>query len=247
MIRSKRGLITTGVLTLLIGLLVMFPARVAVHWFLPSEIAIAGIEGSVWSGSADEASVSGMYCRDVSWSINALRLFTGKLSYRISATPVSGFLESDVNLGFGGGISLSNLTAALPLELFEDVAAIRGLRGSASFDFERVEIVDNLAVVADGTLQVANLVVPTITREPLGGFEAQFFTQNNGIAASIEDTDGVVELAGSIQVRKDRSFEFIGQVIVKPGTPESLRQRMKKFLPPPNERGQQEIRLEGIL
>ena len=246
MIRSKRGLITTGVLTLLIGLLVMFPARVAVHWFVPSEIAIAGIEGSVWSGSADEASVGGMYCRDVNWSINALRLFTGKLSYRISATPVSGFIESDVNLGFGGGISLSNLTAALPLELFEDVSAIRGLRGSASFDFERVEIVDNLAVVADGTLQVANLVVPIITREPLGGFEAQFFTQNNGIAASIEDTDGVVDLAGSLQVRKDRSFEFIGQVIAKPDTPDAVLRQMK-FLPPANDRGQQEMRLEGIL
>ena len=246
MIRSKRGLIAIGVLTLLIGLLVMFPARVAVHWFVPSEIAIAGIEGSVWSGSADEASVSGMYCRDVTWSINALGLFTGKLSYRISATPVSGFLESDVNLGFGGGISLSNLTAALPLELFEDVSAIRGLRGSASFDFERVEIVDNLAVVADGTLQVANLVIPIITGEPLGGFEAQFFTQNNGIAASIEDTDGVVELAGSIQVRRDRSFEFIGQVIAKPDTPEAVR-RQTQFLPPANDRGQQEIRLEGIL
>ena len=246
MIHSKLGLITTGVLTLVIGLLVMFPARVAVHWFVPAEIAIAGIEGTAWTGRAKETSFGGLYLRDVRWSVNATHLLTGKLSYRISATPVSGFFESDISLGFGGVITLSNLTAALPLDLFENVSAIRGLQGSVSFDFERVEIVDNLAVVADGLLQVANLTVPIIARDSLGGFKAEFFTQNNGIAASIEDTDGVVDLAGSIQVKKDRSFEFIGQVVAKPDTPESVRKQLH-YLPPANERGQQEIRLEGIL
>ena len=246
MIRSKRGLITTGVLTLFIGLLVMFPARVAVHWFVPSEIAVAGIDGTAWTGSAKEASFGGIYLRDVSWSINATRLLTGELSYRVIATPVSGFFESDISLGFGGGVSLSNLTAALPLELFENAVAIRGLRGNGSFNFERVEILDNLAIVANGTLQVANLVVPTITGEPLGGFEAQFFTQNNGIAASIEDTDGVLDLAGSLQVRSDRSFEFLGMVLTTPETPERLRREINR-LPAANERGQREIRLEGIL
>lgn len=246
MIRSKRGLITTGILTFIIGLLVMFPARVAVHWLVPAQIAVAGIDGTVWSGQAKEASFGGMYLRDVSWSINALRLLTGELSYRVIATPVSGFLESDIGLGLGGGISLSNLTAALPLDLFEDLSAIRGLQGSASFNFERVEIVDNLAVVADGVLQVADLTVPIIARDSLGGFKAEFFTQNNGIAASIEDTDGVLDLAASLQIKKDRSFEFIGQVVAKPDTPESVRKQLQ-YLPPANERGQQEIRLEGVL
>jgi general secretion pathway protein N len=246
LIRSKRGLIATAVITFLIGLIVMFPARVAVHWFVPANIAITGIEGSAWSGQAGEASFGAMYCKDLKWEINALRLFVGELSYRISVTPVSGFLETDIAFAAGGGVSLSQLTASLPLEIFEDVAAIRGLQGSASFDFERVEIVDNLAVVADGVLQVADITIPIIARDSLGGYRAEFFTQNNGITASIEDTDGVLDMAGSIQVRKDRSFEFIGQVVVQPNTPESIRQQLQ-FLPPPNEHGQQEIRLEGVL
>lgn len=246
MIRSKRGLIAVGVLALVLGLIIMLPARLAVHWFVPSEVAISGIQGSAWSGSANEASVAGFYLRDVRWKFAPLRLFTGALSYRVSAAPVSGFVETNISVGFGGTVSLTGVSASLPLELFADVIGIRGLQGSGSFKFERVQIVDGLAVVADGTMQVANLVVPIVGRDSLGGYKAEFFTQNNGISASIEDTDGVIDLAGSLLVKTDRSYEFIAQIIAKPETPEGVRRQLR-FLPPANNRGQQELRLEGIL
>jgi hypothetical protein len=246
LIRSKRGLISVGVLTLITGLVIMLPARLAVHWFVPSEVAISGIHGSAWSGSASEASVAGIYLRDVKWEFAPLRLFLGVLSYKVSATPVSGFVETNLSIGIGGSVSLSDVSASLPLELFADAAGIRGLQGSGSFQFERVQIVDGLAVVADGTIQIADLMVPVVGNVSLGGYKAEFFTQNNGISASIEDTDGVVELAGSLQVKTDRSYEFIAQVIAKPNTPERVRRQLQ-FLPPANDRGQQELRLEGIL
>jgi len=246
LIRSKRGLITVGVLTIVLGLIIMLPARLAVHWFAPSEVAISGIQGSAWSGSVSEASVAGIYLRDVRWKFAPLRLFTGALSFRLSATPVSGFVETDVSVGFGGAVSLTGVSASLPLALFADVIGVRGLQGSGSFKFERVQIVEGLAIVADGTMQIDNLVVPIVGRDSLGGYKAEFFTQNNGISASIEDTDGVVDLAGSLQLRTDRSYEFIAEVIAKPETPEGVRRQLR-FLPPANDRGQQELRLEGIL
>lgn len=246
MIRSNRGLISVGAVTLLLALIIMFPARVAIHWFLPTGIIVSGIQGSVWNGGATEASVGGAYLRDLRWDFNALQLFAGKLSYHVNAAPVAGFLESDVSVGFGGVISLADMTAALPLELFSGISGVRGLQGDASLKFERVEIVDGLAAVADGTIRIANLILPVVSRSSLGGYKAEFFTQNNGIAASIEDTDGVVDLAGSLLIRTDRSFEFIAQVIAKPETPPAVRQQLN-FLPLANDRGQRELRLEGIL
>ena len=246
MIRSRRGLITTGAIVFVFGVLILFPARVAVKWFVPAEIAISDIHGSLWNGSAGEASLNGLYLRELSWTVLPLRLFTGKLSYAVAAKPVSGFIESEASISLGGKLSLSQLTAALPLEIFAITSGIRGLQGSASFKFDRVEIVDGLAIVADGVVQIANLIVPLLGRDSLGGYSADFRTQNNAIVASIEDTDGVVDLAGSLQIKTDRSFEFLSQVIVKPETPQSIRQQLK-FLPPPDERGQQELRLEGVL
>lgn len=244
--RSTRGLVTTGVLALVLGLIIMFPARVAIGWFAPAAVAVSGIQGSVWYGRANEAAVEGIYMRDVEWRLNVLQLLTGKLSYSVEATPVSGFLETDISIDFGGAVTLSELTAALPLNLFARVVGVRGLQGNISLTFQRVEIIDGLVVAADGTAQIANLVVPIVGRDSLGGYKADFFTQNNGISASIEDTDGVLDLAGSLQVRTDRSYAFIAQVIAKPETPQSIRNQLQ-FLPPANARGQQELRLEGIL
>lgn len=246
MIRTKRGLVMVGLLTLTVGLVTMLPARFAYHVAAPPGVAVAGIDGTAWNGTAKEASVNGLYLRDLKWKLKPLALFTGQLAYTISAKPVSGFLDSDVSVGLSGTLTLSNLNAALPLDLFADAAGVRGLKGNASLAFERLELTDGIASAADGTIQIANLIVPLVDQNSLGGYKAEFFTQNNGITASVEDTDGVVDLAGSLQVKADRSFEFLAQVVVTPDTPETVRRQLK-FLPPPNERGQQELRLEGIL
>lgn len=246
MIRSTRGLIFLGLIVFVIGIVVLFPARVAIGWFAPSGVSISGVQGSVWRGRAEEASVDGFYLRDLNWTASPLALFYGKFAYQLAASPISGFFDSHVSADLEGNVTMTNLTAALPLGIFADAAGIPNLDGNASAKFERLEIVDGLAIVADGTIQIANLIVPFLGRESLGAYSAEFRTQNNGIVALIEDADGIVDLAGSLQVRTDRSFKFLGQVIVTAKTPQSVRQQLK-FLPPANERGQQEIRLEGVL
>ena len=244
--RSKRGLIIVGLLSVLVGLAVTLPARVAYHLAAPPGFAVAGIEGSAWKGSATEASVGGIYLRELQWEIHPFRLFLGQLSYSVNAIPISGFFDADVSVGFSGVVVMSDLSAALPLAVFADVIDVRGLKGNASLTFERLELTDGIPSAADGIVQVANLIVPEVDRNSLGGYKAEFFTQNNGVTASVEDTDGVVDLAGSLQIKSDRSYEFIAQIVVKPQTSQTVRQQLS-YLPPPNERGQQEIRLEGIL
>ena len=69
---------------------------------------------------------------------------------------------------------------------------------------------------------------------------------NDGIGASVEDTDGVVDIAGSLQINSDRSYRFIAQVVAKSEAPERLKTQMQ-YLPPANDRGQQELRIEGSL
>ena len=245
MIRSKRGLLAIGTTVFLLGLIVLFPARVAVHWFAPAELAVSGIDGSAWSGSAAEASFDGGYFRNTRWRIEPLRLLTGKLSYRVETTPTLGFIQSRVDVGLGNTIALSDLSASLPLSLLADAAGVPGLQGNASLTFERVDIVDGLATAADGTVAVDGLVVPLLGRDTLGGYKAEFFTQTDGIAASVEDTDGVVDVAGSLQLKHDRSYEFIAQFVAKPNTPQNVRQQLNYL--PLNDRGQRELREEGTL
>lgn len=246
MIHSQRALLLVAALTLVVGVVALFPARVAYRWAAPSGLAVSGIHGTVWRGSADAVASNGVYLRDVNWTMKPLRLIAGKAVYRVKASPVSGFVEGDVGLSFGGSVVVSDLAAALPLSALAGALNISGLRGEASLEVERLKLRDGLPVVADGTVQLNNLVVPRISRDSIGGYRVEFFTQDSGVTASIEDTDDVVDLAGSLQVHEDRSYQFLGQVIATPATPANL-QRQMKMLGSANERGQRELRLEGSL
>ncbi len=239
-----RGLLVVACLTIIIALLATFPARVAYSWVSPPFVSISGIDGTIWNGSARAFATHGVYLTDLTWTMRPLRLLTGKAHYEVSGSPVAGFFESEVAVSFGGTITLRELRASLPLQMFEGAANIAGLRGNASLQFERLELVAGRPAAMDGTLDVANLVVPIVSGSSLGGYRAEFFTQNNGIVASIEDTDGVVDLAGSLQLRNDKTYAFLGQVAAKPDTPAQV-SRQLRFLPPGNSRGRHELRLEG--
>ena len=121
-----------------------------------------------------------------------------------------------------------------------------GLDGMVNLQFERLEFENGIPVAADGNLQVANLRAPLIYRAPIGGFRAEFFTQESGVMASVEDTDAVVDIAGSLSLSTDRTYQFLAQVAPKSDTPADLKEQMR-FLGTANERGQYELRLEGQL
>jgi general secretion pathway protein N len=243
---SRKTLLFAGLLTFVVGFVAVFPARVAYHWFAPPAVQLSGLQGSIWSGSAAEASAAGLYLRDLRWRLRPLRLFTGKLAATLEASPSSGFLEADVAAGLGGIISLSNVNGSLPLSDFASVARVPGLAGNASVQFEELRIRDGLPVAATGTLAVANLVAPMVDPGSIGGYRAEFFTDDNAVIASVEDVNGAFDLAGSLTISADRNYQFLGKVAATDSTSEKLRGQLR-FLGTPNERGQHDIRLEGQL
>jgi general secretion pathway protein N len=244
MLRSR--LVIVGLAVLLIGLVGLFPARVAYHWVSPPGVAIAGIEGTAWSGHAREARVAGVYLRNINWRMRPLAIFTGRVAYAVEADAESGFAAADVALGIGGSAAIKNLTASLSLQGLQQIVGMPGLDGAASLQFEYLEFENGLPVAANGVLEIAALRAPLVHQSTLGGFRAEFFTQDTGIVASVEDVNAVVDLAGSLSLGSDGSYQFIGQVAPMENTPSELRDQMR-FLGTPNERGNYEVRLEGQL
>jgi general secretion pathway protein N len=244
--RSRGRLILLAIAVFLLGVVLLFPARVAYRLLPDGLVAVSGIEGTVWRGRFDALSSNGIYVSNVSWRFRPLRMFSGELAYAVKADVMSGFVTSDVGFGFGGAVRLRDLNAAIPAELLQSSLNLPGLSGSIAATFERLSFDGDLPVAADGTVEVINLVAPRVFRGALGGYKAEFFTQNNGIGASVEDTDGIVDVAGSLSITADRNYQFIGQLAPKPNTPANMRQQMR-VLGIPDERGQYPLRLEGVL
>ena len=245
MIQRKRGLFLVGALIALVALVALFPARVAYKLASPPHLALSGLSGTVWNGGADEFATNGVYLRNLEWRMRPLSLFAGDAVFDVSGQPTSGFFESEVAVSLvGSTITLRNLTAALPLSLFARPIGVPGLKGNASMQIEKLVLVNGRAQSLDGSMDVASLVVPALARTPLGGYRADFFTQGDGIVASVEDTDGVVDLAGSLQINRDKTYSFRGLVMAKTNTPDSLRQRID-YLPKTDRPGQHELPLDG--
>ena len=239
-------LIKIGVLTFIVGIILFFPARVAYQWFAPASLSLSGISGSVWSGRAREGDASGVYLRDLKWHIRPLDFVTLKLGFAVSTMLASGFIEGDIAIGVTGSIVARDISASVPLRALQTTLGMQGLQGSLSAQFDVLKLKAGLPVAVDGVLEVSDLIAPLIDRSSIGGYKAEFVTQESGVFASVEDTDGVVDLAGSLQVSADRSYLFVALLGVKPETPANLRQQMQ-FLGSANDRGQHEFRIEGQL
>lgn len=243
---SPKRFLAIGLLTFVAGTVLLFPARVAYQWFVPDGIQLGGIEGSIWSGSAREMSGGGIYLRDVHWRLHPLRLFTGKLGIGIEASPGSGIIEADLALGPGGNISVANLNGSASLRAFADVLRMPGLAGDVSLQFEELELQDGLPVAVVGTAAVDSLVAPLVDAASIGNYRMEFFTTADGVVASVEDSNGAFDLAGSLTISADRSYVFLGKVGATERTSEKLRRQLR-ILGSPDERGQHEIRFEGTL
>ncbi len=244
---QRRWLVLAGLLAFIVSALVIFPARVAYRWFVPPEVALAGIEGTIWNGRADHATVAGVYVRNLEWHARPLGLLALRPTYDARGELVTGFVEGRVSVGLGERVRLQNTTASLSLSSLATVLNMRALDGTANLRIDELDIRDGLPVTATGTVEVRNLLAPTIySRSAIGGYRADFFTQENGIAARVEDTDGIIDVAGSLTVNNDRSYVFLAAIAPKPGADEGIRNQMR-FLGSPNERGQYEMRLEGVL
>lgn len=245
---SYRGLLTAAVITLIVGLVALFPARIAYHWVSPAELSLSGISGTVWRGSADAANANGVLLRNLTWRFRPLRLLTGSLVYKIDGAPADGFIEGDIFISVGRSVTISgdNIRAALPVAMFEQALNVPGLRGNSSLQFEKIRLRDGLPIELDGSIDIANLVVPAITGGSIGGYRAEFFTAADGISASLEDTDGVLDIAGSLQLKSDRSYQLLAQVVPKASAPAALRRQIER-LPSANDPGKRELRVEGSL
>lgn len=244
--RGRIRLLAVGLVVLVVGVVAFFPAQIAYQWFAPQGVKLSGVSGSVWRGTAQEAMVNGIYVTDLTWRAAPLALATGTLKVDVAARPLSGRIESTVSAGVNGNLLFADLHGSLPLQALEQAVGIAGLRGSANVQFDRLILRNGLPVAADGVLIVSELVLPPVDRAPLGGYRADCFTGDAGVTASIEDTDGVVDLAGSFELSEDRSYRFVARLGVKSTTPGSIRQQLQ-FLGSPDERGQHELRLEGRL
>lgn len=239
-------LVAAGAAIFAVGLVVLFPARVAYHWFAPDGVQMSGIAGTVWSGTAAECRAGDLYLANLTWEFRPLALFTGKAGFAISADPAAGFVEGVVALSPGGTVHVSDLRARLPIAALEGLGALGEVDGMLEVDLESLVLDDGLPVRGLGTIEVANLVARQLSRTPLGNYRARISTVEGVVRADVEDVSGMLDLAGTIELREDRSYLLAGQVAPTASAPATVVQQLS-YLGSPDANGMRSFRVEGEL
>lgn len=241
---NLRRVIVAGAIALVLGLVVMFPARAIYDWFAPGYVRISGISGSIWNGRAAEAMAAGVYVRNVEWSLKPLSLVTGRVTFATGLELGSGFAEAEVGMSFAGLAFLSDFNASLPLAAFDRALLLNGATGELTLQVSRAELDAGWPTALAGTIGVANLTIPNFSSTPIGSYRAEFRTTDDAIVGSVEDTGGILDLAGTVRLTPDRAYSFTGRVGATAGAPESVTRQLR-FLGSPNDRGLREFRFEG--
>ncbi len=243
--KQYRWLILLGAVTFVVGVVTMFPARVAYSLFAPAGIRLSGISGTLWHGSVAEAEVSGIYISELSWQFQPGALLRGELGFAVEASPAGGLAAADVGVGIGE-VNLRNLEGGLSIAAIQSVVTMPGIEGSTRFDFPLVRLENGFPTAADGTIDIRGLVARGLSQAPIGDFRAVLASSDASISGSIEDLAGVLDIAGSLLIGADRTYLLSGLVAPTAETPEGIVNQLR-FLGSPNERGQRQFRFEGRL
>src|SRR5690606_16450186 len=100
----------------LVFALVTLPANVVIPRVQPEGITLAGLDGSVWNGSAQVLQIGGMHAGSVNWRLKPWALFTGRAAADIQLKRTDGFAQGEVRIGTNR-IELEEFSASLPLSL----------------------------------------------------------------------------------------------------------------------------------
>lgn len=238
--------IFAGLLVFVAVLLVTFPARVAYKWFAPPDMHLNGVSGSVWNGTAVEGLAAGAYIQDIAWRLKPTSVFSGQLAFETSSKPASGTLNADVAVSLDGSLTLSNVTGNVPLDLVHPAFQQNGISGDVSLDFEQVVIRNGLPTEVNGSVTVANFFVREMSSARLGDYKADFQTSDEGVMAIVDDLSGVLDVAGTISLSRDKSYQLIGEVATRPGAPPSITDQLQ-YLGSSDARGFRPFRFEGSL
>ncbi len=247
---ARKGLlIAAGVAAFLAFLIALVPASLLARW-VPQGVAVAGFEGTIWSGRASTVNVQGLDLGAATWTCSPWPLLVLEWACRVAVKPAGGQLAGSLNGGFGTDqIEAHDLTGNLPIEYLEGIATPRGWTGGLELEVAAVRIAAGMPQDAEGRLFVRDLKAPGPGGAMLGDFELTIGEGAVGtgtLTGRLTDLGGPLRVRGTIELKRDRSYFASGEVAPGPGAGPAVFDSLSA-LGPPDSTGRRPFSVEGTL
>jgi general secretion pathway protein N len=234
--------------------LALFPASAAMRWFAPSELAVAGIEGTAWSGRAASATVAGFSVANLRWRLSPWTLFAGRLRAQLEAQLSDGFVSGEVTAS-SRRVEVRDLRGSTSLNALRAVLPVRGINGQVSVNLARLVLEDGWPSSAVGELKLARIEVTPFVPSPggppligIGDYTVTFVEAEEGaLRGQVVDNGGPLEVAGTVAIDAQRAYTLDAQIKPRPDAPEQLVAGLKIMTTEPDANGRQRLTLTGSL
>jgi hypothetical protein len=223
--------------------------RIPANWVIPEKVAqqrCALLDGTLWSGTCSGLALNGRAIGDLSWDLKPLRLIIGQAAAHLTIGngAVSG--ATDVQISFGGRVTLRNLSADLPLDpqLLPEIP--QNLRGRAHVEASLAQLEHGILTRLEGKLEIHDLADLTGGHDTsLGSFAITFPPAAGGDpTGKIHDLDGPLAVEGTLKLTRAPGFEIEGFIAPrKDASPEVVNNIA--FLGSPDASGRREFSLTG--
>lgn len=241
--------VALGVLSYLVFAIVTLPANVVIPRVQPPGVVLAGLDGSIWNGSAQAVQVGGAHIGSVAWKVHVLPLFALQGAADINLKRTDGFAQGAVSVS-RQRVRLTDLSASFPLSALPPQLAPGGWAGTMNARLAELTLVAGWPVSATGTIDLVDFTGPANRPSNLGTFQVKLPVETNEpntLVGSINDVEGPLQIAGKVHLKStDRSYVVEGLIAAKPDAPAEYARGLE-YLGPPDAQGRRPFSVAGTL
>lgn len=248
--KRTRPLILLGIAVYLLALFRQFPADVATGLFVPEELKLYGVSGTVWNGRADAvAPPGGLTLGATDWQVSPLWLLTGRVKGEFGTQLDD---TSRLNAGFskpflGNALALTDAQGILNLDLLPAEMRPNGVTGRVGMSFDRIVLDAMWPQEAQGSINLVDLSVQRPRRIELGTFEVSFDgTTEDPLVGAITDTRSDISIDGTLALAQDRSYLLEARLMAGPNADPDVAQTLT-FLGEENADGSVDVSYPGTV
>ncbi|MBS63495.1 type II secretion system protein N [Salinisphaera sp.] len=233
MMRALRyGLI--GLVAFVIGLVAFLPARVAAGWAEQmGPISMGGVSGTLFDGRASYISGPDGAIENVSWQLEPASLLLARISARLQIdSDLSGF-DADVSRSLFGQTTIRNVSGSASAGWLAKLGGYTflPLSGDVRVNIDEAVFDDELQFDAlAGQISLVNtrwqLFNPPV---PLGRFTAALAQSEQGLRATVVESDGPLAIDGGLTLDATRRYLLDVRLRARAGADERLPQMLDQL------------------
>ncbi len=243
-------LVALGIGAFVIFALVTFPASVVLSRLGSAGIIASGVSGSIWNGRAQVLQVRGANIGSVEWRLHFLPLLTAQAQADVKVTRADGFANTRLSVGPSGNLQLQALSASLPLSALPANVIPGGWSGTLNAKFNEVAVDNGWPTRVDGSIDVVDVTGPARKPANMGSYRVLFDPATataDTLQGALSDTGGgPLQIAGTVQLKSDRSYVVDAFVATRPDAPRNLAKSLE-YLGPPDAEGRRQFSMAGTM